>query len=303
MKTLIVYGPTATGKTTLALSLAKKYNGQIISADSRQVYKGLDIGSGKVSFDDKVEKGNSLWIVNGVKVYGFDLCLPGENFTAADFINSTITSLKKIKREGKLPIIVGGTGFYIKVLIDGLQSYGIPSDVNLRAKLNKLTKEQLHVQLKEIDQQRLDAMNFSDKNNPRRLIRAIEIALSGKTEQGIEPIVTNIKLIGLTANNSYLYQRSDAWLETRLAHGLIEELERLLKKKIDPEWLEKLGLEYRWLTRYLTGELSLDQAIDSLMGDTHDFIRRQKTWFSKFKGITLYDVEDKNFREQLEKDL
>ena len=87
MKTLIVYGPTATGKTTLALSLAKKYNGQIISADSRQVYKGLDIGSGKVSFDDKVEKGNSLWIVNGVKVYGFDLCLPGENFTAADFIN------------------------------------------------------------------------------------------------------------------------------------------------------------------------------------------------------------------------
>lgn len=303
MKTLIVYGPTATGKTALGMSLANKYQGAIISADSRQVYKGLDIGSGKVSFDDKVEKYRGYWLVNGVKIYGFDLCPPGKGFTAADFINATISSLAKIEHEDKLPIIVGGTGFYVKSLLGGLQSFGIPANENLRADLDKQTKDQLKDQLKKVDKKKFDSMNTSDINNPRRLIRAIEIALDPSNSKGIKPLVTKAHVIGLTASNSYLYKKSDAWLQTRLDSGLIEEIENLIKKKTSIVWLEGLGLEYRWITRYLTGKLSYGQAINSLIGDTHDLIRRQKSWFKKFEGIKIYDIEDKNYQEKLEKDL
>lgn len=303
MKPIIIYGPTSTGKTALGLQLAKLHNGEIISADSRQVYKGLDIGSGKVGFDDKAVKGRGYWEVNGIKIYGYDLCSVEKSFTAADFINSSIVSLEKIKSKKKLPIIVGGTGFYIKVLLDGLESYGIPTNKKLRTKLNKLTKEQLKVKLKEIDIKKFSSMNPSDKNNPRRLVRAIEISLAAKTKKGLEPIITDAHLIGLTASNSYLYKKSDTWLETRLNQGLLEEIESLLKNKVDPMWLEKLGLEYRWVTLCLTGKLSFEEAIAGLKGDSHDFIRRQKNWFRKFKGIKVYDIEDENYLKRLEKDL
>src|SRR3989344_4979412 len=127
-RALIIYGPTATGKTDLALNLAKKFNGELISTDSRQVYKGLDIGTGKVSFGSKVEKHQGFWVVNGIKIHGFDLVNPDEQFTAADFLKSAVTSVIQITEEKKLPIMVGGSGFYIKTLINGLGSIGIPAD-------------------------------------------------------------------------------------------------------------------------------------------------------------------------------
>lgn len=303
MKTCIVYGPTATGKTALAISLAKKHHGEIISADSRQVYCGLDIGSGKVGLTDKVEKCKGYWKINGVKIHGFDLCAPGENFTAADFINSTVASLKKITSAGHVPIIVGGTGFYIKLLLDGLGSYGIPADQKLREELNKLTKGQLARRLKKIDPEKLEAMNISDRSNPRRLIRAIEIALSGKTKEGLKPIVTNAQLIGLTASNPYIYQKSDAWLQSRIDHGLVEEVKSLLENNVDPQWLEKLGLEYRWITLFVTGKLPIEAATAGLRGDTHDFIRRQKNWFKQFTGIKIYDIENGDYTKLIGKDL
>src|SRR3990167_5894141 len=209
-KELIIYGPTTTGKTALAIDLAKKYNGEIISADSRQVYKGLDIGTGKVSFDSKVEKHKGFWIVDDVKVYGFDLVKVGEQFTAADFLTFASTTMIRIIVAKKLPIVVGGTGFYIKALIEGIGSIGVKPDWQLRRKLEKLDTSTLYQKLLEIDQDRAKRLNDSDRKNPRRLIRAIEIVLNKSQVARDQSQVTDpwplatgdYLLIGLTAPNS-----------------------------------------------------------------------------------------------------
>ncbi|MBI2599244.1 tRNA (adenosine(37)-N6)-dimethylallyltransferase MiaA [Candidatus Curtissbacteria bacterium] len=308
---LVIYGPTATGKTNLAIKLAKKFNGELISADSRQVLRGLDIGTGKVSFDVKVEKHKGFWIVDGIKIRGFDLANPGEPFSVADFLYHTSASMIQITKANKLPIIVGGTGFYIKAFIDGINSIGIPADQKLRSKLEKLSAAELYQNLKELDRKRAELMNQSDRQNPRRLIRAIEIALhnqkqvAGKRKQSTRNHLpaTNYLLIGLTAPNNFLYSKVDKWLQTRLDRGLIEEVRSLLDQGIDPDWLDNLGLEYRWLTRYLKGQVARDIAVERLKGDIHNFTRRQKTWFKQFKRIKLFDITEKNWQDKLEKTL
>lgn len=302
---VIIYGPTATGKTDLAINLAKKYSGEIISADSRQVYRGLDIGTGKVSFDSKVKKQEGYWIVDDVRINGFDLVTPGQQFTAADFLKFANTSMARITKAGKLPIVVGGTGFYVKALLEGINSLGIPANQRLRRKLEKRTTDELARELEKVSPQRAHFMNESDRKNPRRLIRAIEIALSSKKKllptTNYQPLATNYLLIGLTAANEYLYRRVDNWLKTRLEKGMIDEVGNLIKNGTDPHWLENLGLEYRWATRIVLGKIPKDQAIERLRGDIHNFIRRQKTWFKKLKGIKLYNISTKNWQQELEK--
>lgn len=310
-KKLVIYGPTATGKTDLALQLARKFQGELISADSRQVYRGLDIGTGKVSFDSKIEKHEGYWLVNGIKINGFDLVNPGEQFTVADFVKFASTTLFRIDEAGKLPIIVGGTGFYIKALTSGIDSIGIGANYKLRNQLEKLTVPELYQKLLELDFSRAKSMNQSDRANPRRLVRAIEIAQTYLTP-GVSQVASkhtpgmsmqNVLVIGLTAPNEFLYNRADKWLEARLEKGLIEEVEALITKGVNQKWLDNLGLEYRWLTRYLKGSMILSQTTERLKGDIHNFIRRQKTWFLKFANIKLLDISDKNWQSQLGKTL
>lgn len=309
---LVIYGPTATGKTDLAITLAKKFSGELISADSRQVYKDLDIGTGKVSFDGQVEKHSGYWIVNGVKIHGFDLVEPGKRFSVADFLKHIFTSLIRINEVNRLPIVVGGTGFYIKSLIEGIPSIGIPANQKLRRNLEKLSADELYQKLLKIDPNRAQQMNQSDTQNPRRLIRAIEIlSQNHKLEtRNFKPTTSHYRLpttdyllIGLTAPNDYLYNRADDWLEIRLNHGLVEEIQNLIKKGIYADWLEDLGLEYRWLTRFLLGKIEFEKAKERLKGDIHSFIRRQKTWFRKFKDIEIYDISRPNWQGELEKSL
>lgn len=334
LQTLLIYGPTATGKTALAISLAKKLNGEIISVDSRQVYKGLDIGTGKIGFDSKVEKHYGYWIVDGAKIHGFDLVEPVDNFSAADFVKFANDSIIRIIEQNKLPIVVGGTGFYIKALLSGIGTIGIPANPKLRSKLEKLSVSELYRQLRQIDKNRALKMNQSDRVNPRRLIRAIEIAMTFRTNHshsgvamttiesrslGPHPArhaktassasrfvslrsrMTDTLIIGLTAPNNYLYHLADKWISTRLEKGMIEEIQHLLNQKIDPRWLDNLGLECRWLTRYLLGKIDYDQAIERLRGDIHSFVRRQKTWFKKLKGIQLFDISQSSWQGKLEK--
>ena len=300
---LIIYGPTQTGKTSLSIKLAKKYSGELISADSRQVYKGLDIGSGKVGFDDVVEKHTGFWTVNGIRINGFDLANPGNRFTAADFLQSAESSMIRIIEHKKLPILVGGTGFYIKALLEGIGSIGIPADLKLRRRLEKLSSGNLYKQLLSIDPKRAKSMNQSDRANPRRLIRAIEIAFSNQKVKitGYRLPTTDYLLIGLTAPNEYLYEKADEWLEKRIQNGLANEVKGLFKAGVDARWLESLGLEYRWVTKYLLGQISYDETLIRLRGDIHSFIRRQKTWFSKFKNIKLFDISAADFQISLEK--
>lgn len=306
---LVIYGPTATGKTDLAIKLAKKLNGELISADSRQVYKGLDIGTGKVSFESQVIKGNGYWIVDGVKIHGFDLVDPGEQFTAADFVKFANSSIIQKLAENKLPIIVGGTAFYIKSQLDGIGSSGIGANPKLRQKLEKLSTSQLFQKLLMLDPKRALKMNDSDRKNPRRLVRAIEIAssslptsdVSTDTSWHTSEVKKDCLIIGLTAPNEYLYQKVDKWLDTRMDHGLEKEISALIEKGVNQKWLDNLGLEYRWLSRYLLKKVSKEEAIERLKGDIHNFIRRQKTWFNKFPNIKLFDISSKNWRDKLEK--
>src|SRR3989344_7716217 len=147
---LVIYGPTTTGKTDLALKLAKKFNGELISADSRQVYKDLDIGTGKISSKSNVIKHKGYWVVDGVKINGFDLVEPGDQFTAADFLKFANSLIIRIIKESKLPIIVGGTGFYIKSSLEGIPSIGISANQKLRSKLEKLSAGELYQKLLKI---------------------------------------------------------------------------------------------------------------------------------------------------------
>jgi len=298
---LALYGPTVTGKTNLAIKLAQKYKGELISADSRQVYKGLDIGTGKVNFESKTEKHQDYWIVDGVKINGFDLIGPGENFSVADFVKFASTTMIRITEVNKLPIVVGGTGFYIKSLIEGFGTLGIPANRKLREKLERLSVKELQIRLSEIDQEKIKVMNKSDRSNPRRLVRAIEVASSHLTTQPNYPTTQNYLLLGLTVPNEYLYQKADDWLETRLNRGLVEEVGKLIKQGISPDWLENLGLEYRWITRYIQVKISLEEAKKRLQGDIHKFIRRQKTFFNQFADIKLFDISKENWLKELEK--
>ena len=299
---LVLYGPTVTGQTDLAIKLAQKYNGELISADSRQVYKGLDIGTGKVGFNSNVEKHDDYWIVDGVKINGFDLIGSGENFSVADFVKFASTTMIRIIEVNKLPIVVGGTGFYIKSYLYGIDTLGIPADLKLRQKLEELSVSHLYQKLLKIDPHRTRLMNDSDRQNPRRLIRAIEVLSSKSTIQPSNyPTIQNYLLIGLTAPNEYLYKRADKWLKIRLNHGLIKEVDKLIKQGISPDWLENLGLEYRWMTRYIQGKISLEEAKKRLQGDIHELIRRQKTFFNQFADIKLFDISKENWLKELEK--
>lgn len=302
-KALVIYGPTVIGKTGLAIKLAKKYNGEIISADSRQIYRGLDIGTGKVDLKSKVEKQNGYWIVDGVKIYGFDIVNPGMQFSSLEYLKYARAQIVSINKHAKLPIVTGGTGFYIKTLLLGLQTAGFKPDLILRKKLGSLSPEQLIQTLLKINRKKALSMNESDRLNPRRLIRAIEIEQETQRPETTnlnEPIKADTMLIGLTAPNNYIFNKADNWLEERLNHGLIAEVESL-KREVSSAWLISLGLEYKWATLFLEGKIAKQEMVERLKGDIHDFIRRQKTWFFQLKNIKIFDVTNKLEMESLEK--
>ncbi len=317
-RVLIIYGPTVTGKTSLAITLAKKFTGEIISADSRQVYKNLDIGTGKVSFDSKIEKHDNYWIVDGVKIYGFDIISPPSRFSSADFKNFASPIINKLQTQNILPIVTGGSGFYIKTLLSNFSTFGIKQNPKLRKELEKKSAKELYEQLLRINKKKALSLNDSDKKNPRRLIRAIEVTsyqsiqknlttnhqLFTLTKEGstIYPDKgrTNLFIIGLTAPNNYLFKKADDWLDLRLKKGLVEEVDALLSQKIPSAWLDSLGLEYRWITRYLLNKIDKNTAIERLKGDIHSLIRRQKTYFTQFKDITIFDVSEKSWEKDLE---
>lgn len=309
---LVVYGPTVSGKTSLAIKLAKKFGGEIISADSRQIYKSLDIGTGKIPFESAFEKHDNFWIVDGIKINGFDTTSPQSRFSSADFKNFASPIIKNLQKQDILPIVAGGSGFYIKTLLSNYSTFGISQNPKLRKKLEKKSASELYDELLKINKKKALSINDSDKRNPRRLIRAIEVTnyqsapKNPNTNHQLSTIYpdkgrTNYLIIGLTAPNSYLFGKADDWLDRRLKNGLIEEVNALLAQNISSAWLDSLGLEYRWITRYLLKEIDKDTAIERLKGDIHSLIRRQKTYFSQFKNITIFDISKKSWEKELEK--
>lgn len=295
-KLLIIGGPTATGKTKLGIYLAKKFSGEIVSADSRQVYRGMDIGTGK-----------DLHNADGVKIWLLDIVEPDYRFNVADYKKCADSVIKDIWQRGKLPIVVGGTGLYIKALVEGIETMEVSPDWELRERLSHCSVATLLNSLRKIDANKLSKMNESDRKNPRRLIRAIEIASetqnsNRKVQSQNLGIKTDNLFIGLTTSNKNLYERIDQRVEERVKEGVEEEIRGLLEKGYS--WDNSaLGttLAYREWQDYFEGKKTREETIQKWKFDEHSYSRRQMTWFKKDKKVNWYDISKENYVREVEK--
>lgn len=288
MKLLIISGPTATGKTALAVKLAKKYNGEIISADSRQIFQEINIGVGKDH-------------PKGTPIHLIDIITPKESFSANQYRLIVQKVIYDIHSRGKLPILVGCTGFYIDAIINPRPTFDVKPNPLLRSILDHLPLAFLQLLLGLIDFKTFKLLNNSDKHNPYRLIRKIEVKLS--------PSIRNFQLniinydylhLSLTAPNSYLYQRIDARVDERIKIGHLDELNSLLKKY---SWSDP-GLKvsaYSSLRPYIEKKSDLNSCLQKWKYAEHRDARHQKTWFKRLVNVTFYDISRPSQSSKIEK--
>lgn len=300
-KVTVILGPTSSGKTSLALKLCKKFDGAIVSADSRQVIKGMDIGTGKVPISSSNEIKNyvNYWTFDDVVVWGYDLAAPDEYFSAHDYALWALPKIRELLEEGKNVFLVGGTGFFIDFVTGRVMPSEVPPNFQLRNELENLNLEQLQERLMSLN---LDVFEKIDKNNPVRLIRAIEIETSEKVSPTPLPYLKDVEfeLIGLTGSREFLYERADKWLDSVWEQGLVEETKRLIAEGFaDTKPLN--GLIYKSVREFLEGGLDEKEAKEKAKNDIHAYIRRQQTYFKKIPGVEWFDIENSDFAEQIEK--
>lgn len=318
-KLLVICGPTAVGKTALGIKLAKKFAGELVSADSRQVYKGMDIGTGKdlppnsrfTPINQALKtpaRGKNYclgyYLFDSIPVWLLDVVKPNYWFTAADYLHCTRLALKNILKRKKLPILVGGTGLYIKALVEGIDAIGIPPNWELRKKLENKDLKTLQEQFKTLNPQGWKKMTPSDRKNQRRLIRAIEIAQS-QTPKTInrQPSTANHLGIVLTAPYQILYPRIDSRVEKRVNQGVVTEIEELLKKGFS--WNNSaLGktIGYQEFQPLFEEKESLAEVVQKWKYAEHAYARRQKTWFKKaFSSQSAwFDISQKGVGKKIE---
>ncbi len=285
-KLIVILGPNASGKTSLSIELAKKYNGEIVSADSRQIYQGLDLGTGKVKKKE----------AKGIPHYMIDILKPLKPFSVAAFQQQALLIIKDIIKRGKTPFLVGGTGLYIKAVVEGYQFSSLKIDKSLRAKLETKSVEELSNMLKQ--RVRMESIKI-DVKNKRRLIRAIEKieAGIGLEDQELNPQFDVLEL-GILWPKETLHERIEQRLSARLKEGLIKEVEDLLNKGINRKFLYDLGLEYRYTLWYIEGKFASFQSFyDELYQAIKKFAKRQMTWFKKNKKIIWLDPNKNIIKE------
>lgn len=288
---LVVLGPTASGKTHLACQLAYRLNGEIISADSRQVYKGLDIGTGK----DLNE-----YILNGKQIpyHIIDVCEVETQFYFPDFIRHLKKAFTEITEREHMPIICGGTGLYLEALEKDHSYTQIPENLELRKKLEEMSKEELIQQIVDCQFER-SREHPTDLHSKKRIIRSLEIAEYLKLNPNLkkEEVIYKPKYIGICISKEERNKRIDERLKQRLENGLIEEVEGLLKKGISHNKLQFLGLEYKFISLYLLGKLTKEELYTQLSTAIHQFAKRQMTWFRRMErnGIKIEWVDKGNF--------
>ncbi|MDO8530513.1 MAG: tRNA (adenosine(37)-N6)-dimethylallyltransferase MiaA [bacterium] len=280
-KLIVILGPTASGKSDLAVKLARRFYGEIISADSRQVYKGLDIGSGKITKKE----------MKGVPHHLLDIANPKRRFTVAQYQKLTLKKIKEIQQKDRAPFLVGGTGFYIQSIVDGIVIPEVKPDWKLREKLESKKVTELYEMLLKLDPER--AKNI-DAKNPRRLIRALEIVVStGKPvpELGSRISQFNILQIGVKKSPQELKKLIHKRLKKRIT-GIITEVKKLhlpagrqAKPGLSWKRLEEFGLEYRFTAQYLQGKLTHQEILDKIQRESEQFAKRQMTWFKRDKRI------------------
>lgn len=286
-KVLIITGPTAVGKTKYAISLAKAFNGEIISADSMQVYKGMDIGSAKPDKDELSEARHHL----------ISIVEPFDDFTVAKYQRLAKGCIDAIISRGKLPIIAGGTGLYINSIIYDMDFSETKGNEDLREELENIVlkdgKDALHERLKAVDPSAADRIH---PNNIKKVIRAIEVAETrGKGIASFrESFIKNKKydfiMIGLSQDRKLLYEKINARVDQMMEIGLLSEVKALMEKGLTIDYNSMRGIGYKELIEFLGGSTSLDNAVNLIKQNSRNYAKRQMTWFKRYDDMSWYDV-------------
>lgn len=304
-KIIVILGPTSSGKTKLGVKLAGEFNGEIVSADSRQVYKYMDVGTGKDLAEYTIGKKKKI------NHHLIDVIHPKNNFSLSEYKKQVKEAIKKIKEKGKLPIIVGGTGLYLQAIVDNYNLTSVKPDYKLREQLEKKETEEVFKELEKYNSKFAHKLNNSEKNNKRHLIRYVEIAREGKLQQiNKSKNSNNFLLLGLDLPTGILDRKIYKRLVERLEkEDMIEEVKDLHKNKgLTYKRLKSFGLEYKYLSRYLQKELSYQEMVNKLFIAIRRFAKRQKTWFrrwerqgKKINWVEDYDQAKEKIKKFLEK--
>ena len=274
-KLIVIMGTNASGKSGLGVTLAEKYGGEVVSADSRQVFRGLDLGSGKITPQE----------TRGVPHHLIDVCAPGEYFSMHDFQRLACQAIDGILARGRLPFLVGGTGLYVASVTEGYVMSDAAPDLEYRAHLETFTTPELYAMLIKA----LPDIEI-EKNNRNRVMRVLEKLHAGDDHiPRSQPRYDCLKM-GVTWEREVLKARIDERLQRRLQQGMIDEVKGLMDAGVSAEFLYKLGLEYRWIYQYLNGEMGYDEMVEGLGNAIKKFAKRQMTWFRRDKAILWLDM-------------
>jgi tRNA dimethylallyltransferase len=286
-KVIVILGQTATGKSDLAVQIASKIDGEVISVDSRQVYKGLDLGTGKITKKE----------MQGVPHFLLGVANAKNKFTVSKYKDLADKKIKEILSRGKVPIICGGTGFYIDAVVNNIIFPDVPPNEKLRKILNKKSEIELFKILQKLDKVRAkDIKDKNEINNKVRLIRAIEIA---KTLGKVPKIPTSKKeydfiKIGLSLPADILKEKIEKRLLARIKMGMFKEIENLHKNGLSWKRMKELGLEYRYVAQYLQNKITKEEMLQKLNSEIYKYAKRQMTWFKRDSKINWFDPRDKN---------
>lgn len=286
-KLIVITGTNASGKSGLGIELAKRYAGEIISADSRQVFTGLDLGSGKVTPEE----------MQGVPHHLIDVANPNDPYSLYDFQHQAYDAIDDIHNRKKIPFLVGGTGLYVNSVVDGYDIRKETLDPAIRKQVSEMDFDALVEVLKEKNPSVLETI---DMNNKRRLERAVERVFSGNTEKLPNTPRYETLVLGVTWPRDVLYDRIHERLDRRLQQGMIQEVENLKKNGATDKFLYALGLEYRYINMYLNGQFeSFDAFYDKLYKEIRHLAKEQMTWFRKRKDIHWIDMQGEPMKEAM----
>ena len=297
-KVVVILGPTSSGKSELGVQLALTFKGEIVSADSRQVYKGLDVSSSKVTGRWERMGRRRFFVYKGITHHLIDFVPPRKQFTVAQYKKRAERAIRGILNRGKLPIIVGGTGFYIDALVHNMNLPKVAPQKKLRKELESLTTDQLVTRLSGLDPNRADNI---DLKNRRRLIRAIEIVVLTKSQiPALEPKneqTSPYKLLklGVRIPKEELKRRISSVVEKRVEGGVVNEIKSLHKRGVGWKRLDSFGLEYKYISQYIRGEIDLETMKESMKKEYWRYAKRQITWFKRDESIIWVDSPEKAF--------
>ena len=274
---LVILGPTASGKTSLGVRLADRFKGEIVSADSRQVYKGMDIGSGKDLAEYHIGK-------KDIPYHLIDVANPNDDFNLAKYKKLANKALREICQRDKLPIIVGGTGLYLQALVDNYDLSSIKPNLVKRKELEAFNRDDLYLRLEKLKPEFAHKLNNSDKLNPRRLVRYLEIFEQGGEVSKKNESNYDFLLIGLDWSDEVLRERIIKRINDRLDNeGMVDEVSRLNDEGVSWQKLISFGLEYKFISYYLLEKLSYEEMIEKLTNASYRLAKRQKTWFKRWE--------------------